>query len=216
MSAELQRRGFGNSGSGNPQNAAENVGYGSYDRIGCGSGKSDSYAEKYTNTRLAGQGSGKKYIADKDTGDLVRTHDVSGQSVVDANQLTKQKYDPTHKIPEDATGVPPSEIPSVLKQQNKAIGNHPDDPLVVAKAVDRAQKMARTVNESVGDARLTQAAREIYDNPGRMDEGLKQYGFVDAHGNPDPSAFCAQGGGAVGEYSETFKNIHPEPKPPKS
>lgn len=214
VSSELQNRGFGNTGNLNPEHAADNVGYGSYDRIGGGSGKSDSYAEGFTNARQAGQGKGTCYTADAD-GNVAGSHSVSGQTVVDQNQLNKWKYDPDYKIPDDPTRIPPSEIPSVLNQQNKSIASHPDDPLTIAKAVGRTEKIAATAGESLGDPRLTQTAREIYENPGRMNEILKQNGYVDARGNPDPSAFCAQGGGAVGDYSETFRGIRPSKEPPK-
>ncbi len=182
---------------------ADDVDYKSYDRIGGGSGKSDSYAEGFTNSRQAGQGSGEKYTVNPDgtARDPVR---VSGQTVVDQNQLTKAKYDPDYTFPEDATKIPPSEIPSVLEQQTASIGKHPDDPLTIAKAVGRTEKVANVVGESLGDPRLTQTAREIYENPGRMDEILKKNGFVDAAGNPDPSAFCNQGSSKVVHYSAQF------------
>ncbi|MEW6757615.1 MAG: hypothetical protein AB1347_05285, partial [Acidobacteriota bacterium] len=182
---------------------ADDVDYKSYDRIGGGSGKSDSYAEGFTNSRQAGQGSGEKYTVNPD-GTARDPVQVSGQTIVDQNQLTKAKYDPDYKFPEDATRIPPSEIPSVLEQQTASIGKHPDDPLTIAKAVGRTEKVANVVGESLGDPRLTQTAREIYENPGRMDEILKKNGFVDAAGNPDPSAFCNQGSSKVVHYSAQF------------
>jgi hypothetical protein len=67
--------------------------------------------------------------------------------------------------------------------------------------------MANVVGESLGDQRLTKAAKEIYDNPGNMDQILKNNGFVDAHGNPDPSAFCNQGSSTVVDYSAHFPRL---------
>ena len=185
---------------------ANDVDYKTYDRIGGGSGKCDSYAEGFTNSRQAGQGSGEKYTvnADGTARDPVK---VSGQTVVDQNQLNKAKYDPDYKFPEDPTKIPPREIPSVLEQQTDSLGRHPDDPLTVAKALGRTEKIANTVGESLGDPRLTQAAKEIYENPGNMDQVLKNHGFVDAHGNPDPSAFCNQGSSTVVDYSAHFPRL---------
>jgi len=185
------------------------VDYKTYDRIGGGSGKSDSYAEGFTNSRQAGQGSGEKYTVNPD-GTAKDPVKVSGQTITDQNQLTKQKYDPDYKFPEDPTKIPPSEIPSVLEQQNASIAKHPDDPLTVAKAVGRTEKVANTVGESLGDQRLTQAAKEMYDNPGNTDQVLKKYGYVDAHGNPDPSSFCAQGKGTVNGYASSFDSVTPD------
>ena len=66
------------------------------------------------------------------------------------------------------------------------------------------------MNESLGDPRLTQAANEIYSDPGKMDDVLKKYGYVDAHGNPDPSKFCAQGQGSVNGYASSFDSVTPD------
>ena len=181
----------------------DDVDYKTYDRIGGGSGKSDSYAEGFTNSRQAGQGSGEKYTVNPD-GTAKDPVKVSGQTIVDQNQLNKAKYDRLYKFPEDPTRIPPREIPSVLEQQTDSLGKHPNDPLTVAKAVGRTEKVANVVGESLGDQRLTQAAKEIYENPGQMDEILKSHGFVDAHGNPDPSAFCNQGSSTVVDYSAHF------------
>ena len=139
--------------------STSDVDYKTYDRIGGGSGKSDSYAEGVTSSRQAGQGSAEKYTvnADGTARDPVK---VSGQTVVDQNQLNKAKYDLLHKFPEDPTRIPQREIPSVLEQQTDALGRHPDDPLTVAKAVGRTEKMANVVGESLGDQRLTKAAKE--------------------------------------------------------
>lgn len=180
------------------------VDYKSYDRIGGGSGKADSYAEGFTNSRQAGQGSGEKYTVNPD-GTAKDPVPVSGQTVVDQNQLNKAKYDPDYHFPEDPTKIPRSEVPSVLEQQTASIGKHPDDPLTIAKAVGRTEKIANVAGDSLGDPRLTQTAREIYENPGRMNEILKRNGFVDAHGNPDPSAFCNQGASKVVDYSAHFR-----------
>jgi len=190
--------------------STNDVDYKTYDRIGRGSGKGDSYAEGFTNSRQAGQGSGEKYTVNPD-GTAKDPVKVSGQTITDQNQLTKQKYDPNYKFPEDPTKIPPSEIPSVLEQQNASIAKHPDDPLTIAKAVGRTEKVANTVGESLGDQRLTQAAKEMYDNPGNTDQVLKKYGYVDAHGNPDPSSFCAQGQGSVNGYASTFDSVTYDP-----
>lgn len=198
----LQRRGL----------TTSDVDYKTYDRIGGGSGQCDSYAENYTNCRTAGQGSGEKYgvKADGAARDPVK---VSGQTIVDQNQLNKAKYDRLYKFPQDPTKIPPREIPSVLEQQTDSLGKHPNDPLTVAKVVGRTEKMANVVGESLGDQRLTKAAKEIYDNvdahgnPVTMDQVLKKYGYVDAHGNPDPSAFCNQGGSTVVDYTAHFPRL---------
>jgi len=184
--------------------SASDVDYKSYDRIGGGSGKADSYAEGFTNSRQAGQGSGEKYTVNPD-GTARDPVPVSGQTVVDQNQLNKAKYDPDYHFPEDPTRIPRSEVPSVLEQQTASIAKHPDDPLTIAKAVGRTEKIANVAGDSLGDPRLTQTAREIYENPGRMNEILKKNGFVDAHGNPDPSAFCNQGASKVVDYSAHFR-----------
>ena len=209
VSKELQDRGFGDTGSGNPQKAADNVGYGSYDRIGGGSGKADSYAEGFTNSRQAAQGKGTSYTTDAD-GNVSGSHQVSGQSVVDQNQLNRQNYGGEDIGGREPTSIPPSEVPSVMSQQANALEKHGDDPLYVAKAVGRSEKIANTVGESLGDQRLTQAAKEIYSDPGKMNDVLKKYGYVDAHGNPDPSAFCSQGKGSVNGYANSFDSVTPD------
>jgi hypothetical protein len=193
--------------------STSDVDYKTYDRIGGGSGKGDSYAEGFTNSRLAAPtSSGEKYTVNSN-GTARDPVKVTGQTLVDQNQLNKAKYDLLHRFPEDPTRIPPREIPSVLEQQTDALGRHPDDPLTVAKAVGRTEKMANVVGESLGDQRLTKAAKEIYDNvdahgnPVNMDQVLKKYGYVDAHGNPDPSAFCNQGGSSVVDYSAHFTRL---------
>jgi hypothetical protein len=138
---------------------------------------------------------------------------VSGQTVVDQNRLNRAAHagDP---VPDDATRIPPSEVPSVLNQQTHSVAAHPDDPMTIAKAVGRSEKTANTVGESLGDSRLIQASKEIYEDPGKMDDVLRHYGYVDAHGNPDPSSFCREGGGAVNSYADSFNTIRPGGPPP--
>ncbi len=211
VSAELQNRGFGNSGGSNPADAAKNVGYGSYDRIGACSGKGDSYASGFTSSRQASQGEGTRYRTDGD-GYVSGSNRVSGQSVVDQNELNKANYQGADISGRDPTAIPPKEVAEVMGQQVKGVEGHPNDPLYISKAVTRSEKIANTVNESLGDQRLTQAANEIYSDPSKMNDVLKKYGYVDAHGNPDPSKFCAQGRGSVNNYASTHEPVTPEPE----
>ena len=207
---ELRSRGFANPNDA-VQTASKNVDYKSYDRIGSSSGQNDSYAEGFTNARQSGQGSGQCFKADPE-GNLGDPYKVSGQTVVDQNQLNKAKYG-AGEVPEEPSSIPPSEIPSVMKQQTDALDpvkGHPDDPVTVAKAVARTEKVANTVGESLKDPNLQKAADEIYKNPGRTDAVLRKYGFCDCHGNPLPGAFCDQGGQAVNGYSQSFSGLTPE------
>ena len=43
-----------------------------------------------------------------------------------------------------------------------------------------------------------------------MNDVLKKYGYVDAHGNPDPSSFCSQGKGSVNGYASSFDSVTPD------
>jgi len=180
--------------------------YSTFDRIGSGSGQADSYAEGFTNARQAGSGTGEVFKVKADGS--IRSYQTSGQAVVDQNQLNKAIYK-TGDLLDDATAVPPKEVPSIINQQLQAIDKYPSDPLTIAKAVGRTEKGARLLVDSLNDPKLTQAAAEIYDNPGSMTDVLKKFGYTDAAGNADPSKFCQAGREAITQFDQSLKTIRP-------
>lgn len=181
---------------------AKSVGYKSYDRIGSASGQADSYTEGFTNSRQAAAGSGEVFKVKADG--TVRNYKVSGQTVVDQNQLNNAMYKSTD-ILDDATAISPKEVPSIVKQQVSSLSSSPNDPLTVAKALGRTEKGAKLLGGSLKDPKLTQAATEIYEDPGRTAVVLKKYGFTDQGGNADPSKFCQAGKDAVTNFDKTLK-----------
>ncbi|NCA98585.1 MAG: hypothetical protein EOM70_04315 [Clostridia bacterium] len=185
---------------------ANAVGFKSYDRIGSASGQADSYAEGFTNARQAASGSGEVFKVRADGS--IRSYQTSGQAVVDQNQLNKALYK-TGDLLDNPTAVPPREVPSIIHQQMQSISKNPSDPLTIAKAVGRTEKGANLLVDSLQDPKLTRAASEIYENPGRTSEILKKFGFTDAAGNADPSKFCQAGREAVTRFDQSLKSIQP-------
>jgi hypothetical protein len=181
---------------------AKSVGYKSYDRIGSASGQADSYTEGFTNARQAAAGSGEVFKVKADG--TVRNYKVSGQTVVDQNRLNNAMYKSTD-ILDDTTKISPKEVPSIVKQQVSSLSSSPNDPLTVAKALGRTEKGAKLLGGSLKDPKLTQAASEIYEDPGRTAAVLKKYGFTDQAGNADPSKFCQAGKDAVTNFDKTLK-----------
>jgi len=183
--------------------SAEAVDYKSYNRIGSSSGQADSYAEGFTSSRQAGSGTAEVTRVNAD-GSIGGTHQISGQSAVDANQLNRAHYS-TSEVTDFPSSFTPDEVPSVVQQQVKNISKNIDDPLSVAKSVGRAEKAANVASQSLNDPDLVRVAREIYENPGNMNNALTEYGFTDAAGNPDPSVFTQKGSKAIFDYAETLQ-----------
>ncbi|NLM79122.1 MAG: hypothetical protein GX173_13760 [Ruminococcaceae bacterium] len=181
---------------------AKSVGFKSYDRIGTASGQSDAYTEGFTNARQAASGSGEVFKVNADG--TIRSYKISGQSVVDQNQLNKTLYK-SGRIPDNPTAVSPREVPSIVREQVASLNQNPGDPLTVAKALGRTEKGANLLGNSLKNPKLTQAASEIYEDPGRTTAILKKYGFTDQAGNADPSKFCQAGKNAVNQLDQSLR-----------
>ncbi|UMZ73689.1 hypothetical protein [Natranaerofaba carboxydovora] len=176
--------------------SAQNVDYKSYDRIGKGAGQADSYAEGFTNARQATSGTAEVYRVNAD-GSVQSPYRTSGQAAVDANQLNNAQYG-TGRITDNPTAFTPEEVKSVLNQQIRSVTTNPNDPLVVAKALGRAEKGANVLQQSLNNPDLIRAANEINQNPGRLNEVIETYGLSSIE------AFNEIGRNAITEYSRNL------------
>lgn len=163
--------------------SADDVGFSSYDRIGSASGQADSYGSRFTNVRQAGAGTAQVYTPDGKGG--FKVHSTSGQAAVDQNLLNKQTYG-TGTIPPDPVKLLPRDVPSIIKQQAGSVMNNSGDPLTVAKALGRADKVSQIIKNngilpvSMSDTNgnLVRMANDIYANPGSINTVLRNNGMT--------------------------------------
>lgn len=161
--------------------SADDVGFASYDRIGSASGQADSYGSRFTNLRQAGSGSAQVYKPDGQGG--FKIHKVSGQTAVDQNLLNNQHYG-LGDIPSQPTKLLARDVPSIVRQQTTSLLKSSQDPLSVAKAITRANKVSHIIkNEgllprSIQDMnqRFVAMADDIYADPSSMAEVLRRNG----------------------------------------
>lgn len=171
--------------------------YNAYNGIGSSSGHCDSYPPGYTNARQT-TGTGEVYRLGKDGCTVNSPYAVSGQTVVDADQVVKFRYQ-DQPLSLDPVRFTPDEVRSVVTMQVRSIANHAKDAHKVAKAVLRAHKAGRVGGIPLkGSADLLEAANTIYRDPGTLEHALREHGFGSIE------EFCNQGVESVNDLLRSY------------
>ncbi|MHC1781828.1 MAG: hypothetical protein AB9891_03510 [Anaerolineaceae bacterium] len=154
------------------QNGAADVDYKSYAGIGTKAGPADAYPTNYTAARTEmGTTNVRSYSPN---GDLTSANDTSGRAFLDELGLEQQKH--TGVLPSDPAGkIDAGELKNIAGQQLNSAMNH-EDVKSVAKALIRDNYVAGR-QKILTDPTISQAAREIVNNPQDMNTILNKYGI---------------------------------------
>jgi hypothetical protein len=154
------------------QNGAADVDYKSYAGIGSKSGPADAYPANYTAARTEmGITNVRSY---NPNGDLTSANDTTGRAFLDELGLEQQKH--TGILPSDPAGkIDAGELKNIAGQQLNSAMNH-EDVKSVAKALVRDNYVAGR-QKILTDPTISQAAREIINNPQDMNSILNKYGI---------------------------------------
>ncbi len=158
-------------------NAAKDLDYAAYNGIGSGAGPTDSYPLGFTNARQSILGTGTRTY--RAANGQLRTHVVSGDTIVDANAFKSDPYFKSAKMPAKLAPAPTrivkEEMPALLKQQVQSAASH-RDAKSLAKAVGRANYVAQRAKLKTNPG-LSRVAKQIFDNPQKMKTILQQNGL---------------------------------------
>lgn len=172
----------------------KDIDYKTYNGIGKGTGPGDAYPPGYTGGRMAVQGKGKIFEVGDDGG--IRSHNISGQAVVDQHGLNQQAV--TGQLPADPTKFGANEFKDFSSQQVKAVTEH-SDVKSLAKAMGREQDLSGRINNMSGnpsaagdlkaaglpasppqlDPKLVEISNQINRNPSKALKVLQEHGFTE-------------------------------------
>lgn len=172
----------------------DDIDYKTYSGIGKGSGPGDAYPPGYTGSRMAVQGRGKVFEVGEDG--AIRSHDISGQAVVDQHGLNQQAV--TGQLPTDPTKFGANEFKDFSAQQMKSVTEH-SDVKSLAKAMGRESDLSGRMNAMAGnpasagqlqsaglptsppklDPKLVEISNQINRNPSQAMKVLEKNGFTE-------------------------------------
>ncbi len=125
----------------------KDVDYKTYDGIGKSSGQCDAYPPGFTGGRMAVQGKGKVFEVGEDG--VIRSHNISGQAVVDQHGLNQKAV--SGQLPPNPTKFGAGEFKDFSAQQVKSVTEH-SDVKSLAKAMGRQSDLAGRVNNMAGSS----------------------------------------------------------------